>query len=238
MINFVVVDDNSIQRKKICNVIMSAMMNNKMDFKIMDFADYNDELIKFINEKKENTIYILDLELPSGDGIDIARLIRNENINWISPIIIITVHTSLYYEVYKQRLQILDFIGKCEDVSKNLKENIDICLKMLNKEKVYKFTYKNVEYAINLNDINYIQRDGRQTKIVTKNDILFQNISIIQIKDQLPNYFILSSKGILLNMKNVKSIDWKNMLVYFNNGTKDYLISKSHKKEIDNYEYN
>ena len=230
MINFVVVDDNIVQRKKICNIIMSEMMDNKMDFKIYDYPDYNDELVKFINEGKENTIYILDLELPSGDGIDIARMVRNETNNWVSPIIIITVHTSLYYEVYKQRLQILDFIGKCEDVDKNLRENIDICLKMLNKEKVYKFTYKNVEHAINLNDINYIQREGRQTKIVTRNDILYQNISIIQIKKELPKYFILSSKGILLNMKNVKSIDWKNMLVYFNNVTKDYLISKSHKK--------
>ena len=31
----------------------------------------------------------------------------------------------------------LELIGKCEDIKKNLSENIDICLKMLNKEKVY-----------------------------------------------------------------------------------------------------
>ena len=127
MINFVVVDDNSLQRKRICNTIMSKMMDNKIEFRIYEFADYNDKLLKYISNDNENTVYILDLELPSGDGIDIARYIRTTNNNWTSPIIIITVHTSLYYESYKQRLQILDFIGKCEDVDKNLRENIDIC---------------------------------------------------------------------------------------------------------------
>ena len=37
---------------------------------------------------------------------------------------------------------------------------------MLNKERVYRYIYKGVEYAINLNQIDYIQRKGRQTIIV------------------------------------------------------------------------
>ena len=37
-------------------------------------------------------------------------------------------------------------------------------------------------------------------------------------------------------MKNVKEIDWTNLLVYFKDGLKDYLVSNSHKKEIINYE--
>ena len=236
MINFVIVDDNSLHRKKINKIIFSKMMENKIDFKIHEFNDYNSSLLKYIKEDKKDTIYVLDLELPNGDGIDIARLIRNENNNWISPIIIITAHTSLYYEVYKQRLQVLDFIGKCENIEKNLSEVIDICLKMLNKEKVYRYTYKNIEYTINLSSINYIRRDGRQTKIVTKDQIYYQNISIVNIKNELPSYFVLSDKGTLLNMKNVKEIDWNKIYVYFKDGTGGYLVSKNHKKELRDYE--
>ena len=158
MINFILVDDNDNHRKKVNNMIVSKMMNNKIEFKVYQFSDYSNELLKFIRLNKEDCIYILDLELPNGDGIDIARMIRNDTNNWINPIIILTAHSSLYYEVYKQRLQILDFIGKCEDVKTNLSENIDICLRMLNKDKVYRYTYKSIDYTIPLNHINYIQQ--------------------------------------------------------------------------------
>ena len=234
--NFAVVDDNKNQRKLLCNVILNKMMENKIDFKVYEFDDYNKELLDYIKNDKKDTIYILDLELPSGDGIDIARTIRNIYNNWISPIIIVTAHTSLYFEVYKQRLQVLDFIAKCDDVKNNLSENIDICIKMLNKERVYRYIYKGVEYAINLNQIDYIQRKGRQTIIVTDKKEYYQNISINEIKKILPSYFVLSNKGTLINLKNVEKINWNETIVYFKDGNHDYLVSKTHKKELSNYE--
>ena len=237
MVNFVIVDDNKSQRKIISKIILKNMMSNKIEFNINEYNDYDDDLKNYIRNKTVDTVYILDLELPLSDGVDIARDIRNKYEDWNSPIIIITVHTSLYYEVYKQRLQILDFIGKCENIEHNLSENIDICLKMLNKDKIYRYTYKNVDYTINLNNIDYIQRDGRGVKIVTTNKNYFQNTSITELKKILPSYFIISSKGILINLKNVIKIDWALLKVFFKDKTEGYLVSKSHRKEIDEYEF-
>ncbi len=236
MINFVVVDDNTHHRKKICDIIMSNMMSNQINFKINEYDDYSNELINYISTKNQIKIYILDLELPSGDGIDVARTIRNKENDWTSPIIIITAHESLYYEVYKQRLQILDFIPKFSSIEKSLSEDIEICLRMLNKDKVYKYTYKGVAHNINLSSINYIQRDGRRTKIVTSDKIYYQNITINEITKLLPNYFIISAKGTILNMKNIADINWNDMVVIFKDGMKDYLVTNSHKKEIENYD--
>lgn len=236
MINFVVVDDNEGHRKRICNAVMKRMMSNQINFKINEYSDNTKELASYIKSSGHISIYILDLELPSGDGIDIARNIRDINNDWNSPIIIITAHASLYYEVYKQRLQILDFIPKFTDVEKTLTEDIDICLRMLNKEKVYRYMYKNIEYNIKLSDINYIQRDGRRTKIVTKKETYYQNITINTIKTLLPDYFRISAKGTLLNMRNIYEIDWNQMIVIFKDGMKDYVVTNSHKKELENYE--
>ena len=116
MINFVIVDDNNMHRKKVSSIIMTIMMNNKVSFEIQEFGDFNSTLLNYFKNPKPNSIYILDLELPSGDGIDIARKIRDEYNDWTSPIIILTAHTSLYFQVYKQRLQILDFIGKSDNI--------------------------------------------------------------------------------------------------------------------------
>ena len=236
MINYVVVDDNNTHRKRVVNAIISKMMSNQIEFNINEFDDYSPGLLNYIKDERRNTVYILDLELPSGDGIDIARYIRNDCNNWISPIIIVTAHTSLYYEVYKQRLQLLDFIGKCNSVEDGIFENIDICLRMLSVERVYRYTYKSVEHAIPINDIDYIIREGRQTKIITSNDEYYQNISIREIKDFLPEYFICSNKGVLINYKNIDRIDWNDNKVYFKDGNSDYLVSRSHKKEISEYE--
>lgn len=235
MINFVVLDDNKIHRKNICDTIVKTMMSNQANFKINEFEDYSEKLLNYIKKDTHISVYILDLELPNGDGIDIARKIRNTYNNWNSPIIIITAHDSLYYEVYKQRLQILDFIPKFNSTEKSLSEDIEICLKMLSKEKVYKYVYKNIEYNIKINSINYIQRDGRRTKIVTKNKTYYQNITINEIKKFLPNYFVISAKGTLLNMKNVHEIDWNSMIVSFDDNSQDYLVTNSHKRELESY---
>lgn len=237
MINFVVVEDNNKHREKVTKIILSYMMNNKEDFEIYEFSDYTIELINYIKNNKSNSIYILDLELINGDGIDIARRIRNNSNDWTSPIIILTAHTSLYYEVYKQRLQILDFIGKCDNIDKNIRENIDICFKMLNINTTYKFTYKNVDYSIPYSSINYFQRDGRRTKIVTTDGIYYRNLSVSEVLKTLPNNFKLSLKGTIININNIYKIDWQAYKVYFKDGTNDYVVSKSHKKELDIYEF-
>lgn len=235
MINFVIVDDNNMHRKKVNNIIISIMMNNKINFNIQEFPDFDSDLFDYFKNPKPNSIYILDLELPNGDGIDIARKIRNEYNDWTSPIIVLTAHTSMYYEVYKQRLQILDFIGKSDNIEKNLNENISICLRMLNMDRIYRFTYKNTDYTIPINKIDYIQRDDRRIKVVCKNEVYYTIDTINAIKERFPSYFILSLKGTLINMHNVLKIGWNINKVYFNDGLSDYVVSKSHKKEIDNY---
>ena len=235
MINFVVVDNNKIHRKSICEIISKCMMINQIDYKIYEFIDFRDSLKKYINDSEDYSIYITELELPSCNGLDLARYIRNNTNDWTSPIII-DIDSSMYYDLLNQKLQILDFIPKLDSLYKSLSEDIDICLRILNYSLIYKYTYKNIEYNIPINMINYIQRDGRRTKFVTKNNIYYKNMAINEIKKIFPNYFIISAKGTLLNMKNVKEIDWKEMLVNFKDGSSNYVITNSHKKEIEEYE--
>lgn len=234
--NFCIVDDISEQRKRVRNIILKSMMDNKLEFNIKEFQSFSEDLKEYIKNDINNTIYILDLELGNDDGIDIARYIRNEENNWKSPIIIATAHTNMYYEVYKQRLQILDFVSKDENEETNMEEAINVCLRMLVTDKSYRFVYKNIDYSINLSQIDYIQRDGRKIKIVTKSQEYFQNRSINEIKKDLPSNFIVSSKGILINMNNIDTLNWNNLEVIFKSGLKGYLISKSHKKEIECYD--
>ena len=44
MVNYVIVDDNKSFRKKISDLVLSFMMKNKVDFKIIEFPDFNKDL--------------------------------------------------------------------------------------------------------------------------------------------------------------------------------------------------
>lgn len=236
MINFVVVDDNAVHRKRVVDSILKKMMNNLVEFNIVEFEDYSSKLLKFIDSEKRNCVYFLDLELPNGDGVDVARHIRYGCNNWTSPIIVVTTHTSMYYDIYRQRLQLFDFIGKDDDVEGLVAINVGVCLKMFNVESSYRYVYKGVDRTIPIDSIDYIIRDGRRAKMVASNDVYFQNVSIRELKSNFPDYFVTSSKGVVINLKNVSKIDWNDFKVYFKDGKSGYLVSYSHKKEIMQYE--
>ncbi len=235
MLKYVVIEDNANHKKNIRDIIVSFMMKNKLEFDIKEFDDYSLELLKYIKNKNEDTVYIIDLELPGGDGLAVARYIRDDCNDWTSPIIICTAHDSLAYTIYIQRLQVLDFISKCYNMEKNIRESLAICIKMLNRGRSYRYRYLNVDYNIPHDQINYIVRDGRKTQIVTKEENYFQNISINEIKKVFPNSFMLSSKGVLINMNNVDKIDWNEMKVYFKDKKSAYIVSNNHKKELLSY---
>jgi DNA-binding LytR/AlgR family response regulator len=76
MINFVVIEDKNEHRKNNVKLITNYMMSNKLEFDIYEFNDISDDVLKEISKFNENSVYIIDLQLPSGEGIDIARYIR------------------------------------------------------------------------------------------------------------------------------------------------------------------
>lgn len=235
MIKFILVDDNERHSKLVKKVIISYMMKNKLDFTIDIFNDDNKPLRDYIKNRKYDSIYILDIELPSGDGIEVARYIRNVINDWRSPIIFYTSYDNLLYDMYIEKMQILDFISKAVDIEPPLIEDLDLSFNMLNLSDALRFVYCSTEHTIAFNDINYIQRNDRNTLIFSKKNKHECNMSIKALKAQLPKDFMITNKGIIVNMRNIESLDWKTCKVKFKNGTSAYVLSKKHKKEIDKY---
>ena len=66
--NFAIIDDNELQRNMIIEIIKNKMMNNKIDYGLFSFNDYNNKVLDYIKNDNRDTVYVLDLELPSGDG--------------------------------------------------------------------------------------------------------------------------------------------------------------------------
>ena len=235
MIKFIVVEDNKIHQKNVEDTIISFMMKNNYEFCIKLFDKETSELHKLIKTNEDNHIYILDFELPNSNAIDIARKIREDD--WASPIIIFTAHGGMAFETFKQRLQILDFINKQLDPYKNLNEVFEICLKQLKVIKSFKFKTSGVDYNIPFNKILYFERDTYSRKIilVTDNNRYEMYKSMKEVKSKLTDDFIVTHRACIVNMKRIVKVSWKERKIYFDNGESTDLLSKTHKKEVDEY---
>ncbi len=236
MINFILVEDNIIHKRRAEEIINKYMLSYEFDYKIKAFDKMNLELKEVINDNKENNIYILDFELQNTTAIEIAKLIRN--IDWTSPIIIFTAHGGMALETFKQKLGILDFISKQYQDEKNLFEAFDICIKQLKLKRSLKYTYKNVYYNIDYDNIYYIYRENcdRKTYIITEDKKYETNIGIKEIKEKLDKNFVLTHRSCIVNMKKVKIISWKDRKIVFDNDKETGFLSKKNKKELMCYE--
>ena len=100
MVNFIICDDNQEIVNKVGHIVDEEMMKNQISYKKHVFNDYDSKFTKIVESKIPCKIYILDIETPTSSGIDIARMIRD--IDMESVIIFLTSHDELGYTVLKK----------------------------------------------------------------------------------------------------------------------------------------
>ena len=122
MVNFVIVDDFKEITSNIEKIISKIMINNKLEYKTYIFDDYDIKFKKFMSEPMVNRIYLLDIETKSASGIDIARMIRKNDLDSI--IIFITAHEELASNIVRDQLMVLTFICKFDDLEKRVKDAV------------------------------------------------------------------------------------------------------------------
>ncbi|MDD3821626.1 MAG: LytR/AlgR family response regulator transcription factor [Bacilli bacterium] len=232
MLNFIICEDQPLIRKEIINLILTIMMPCDTDYKIYEFDDFNLKLKRLINKKMPQNIFIIDIELPSGSGLDIARQIRETD--WNSIIIIATAHYELAAEAVKNRLMLLDFVCKFNNFQTKLKETIITAIKIIDQKKALVVNSNRVTYKIALDEIIYIQKETieRKTVIVTTHEEHKINQPISYLLKQLDGRFIQTHRSCIVNKDYIKRIDYKNNKIIFNNNTYIYLISRSRKKDL------
>lgn len=232
MINFIIIDDNKIIVKNIEDIIDKVMMKNKLAYKKHSFFDYDDKFMKFLNEDLTAKIYILDIETPSASGIDIARKIRETDIDSI--IIFLTSHHELGGILLHDEIMFLTFICKFDDMENRLVSAINSSIKMIGKKQAIRFEDRGILYTLPFNDILYITTStiDRKTVIVTSYNEYKTNKTFIDICSMLNEDFKQSHRSCMVNTRLVTKVNKKKSEIEFNNGLKINLLSDSYKKEF------
>lgn len=231
MLNFIVCEDNKFLLEKNAQIINNLMFNNNINYIINTYNCFNKDLEKEINSDNGFKIYILDIELGNYSGVDIVRLIRKND--WNSIVIISTAHDELFNRVFSDNLLIFAFISKFDDYEKNLKNCLTKALEIINIKKFLKFNINKNFYFVKFNEILYLKFDKsiRKTIIKTINNEYSINKPLNYFVGQLDDNFFRINKSYIINLINVKEINYKDEIIVFNNIILENI--KINKKEID-----
>lgn len=232
MINFIICEDNKNDRDFTERLVTKYMMKNEMDYKIHMFDDYNKDFMKTMNKKLPCKIYILDIETPSGSGIDIARIIRNKDID--SVIIFLTGHDDLCRVVAKKDFLFLTFINKFDDCETRLKQALGKALQVLKAKKSIRFKDGGCVYTIALDDILYVTKDSVERKSIIKTDYseFKLNKSLTELIRMLNDNFVQTHRACVVNTKRVVSYNKSKKLIVFDNGETIDIVSSRFEGEL------
>ena len=235
MIKFIVCDDQEEFRNKISFHIDKLLINSNVEYEVVEFSKYDRKFEKVINEDISTKIYILDIELPGASGIDIARKIRKTD--WNSTIIMVTAHSELGYEALKAQIMLLDFISKFDNCDKIIERVLKKAISNADSKKVITFESMGILYRIYIDDIIYVLKDTVDRKCIIKtsyNEVPI-NKTMNDMIDELDERFYLSHRSCLVNTNKISKIDFKDSIIYFQNGESINLISRDRKKGLKDY---
>lgn len=236
MISFVSCDDEKEFRKKVVKTIDHLLMKNNIEYEIKEFSGYTKEFENFIQSPGSSKIYILDIEMKNSiSGIDIARKIRK--VDWNSIIILVTSHAELGYEALKAQIMLLDFISKYDNCEKNLTEVLKKAISKVDNKKILLFETGGISHRLYLDDILYVTKDTVDRKCIIKTTYneFSVNKTMNQMIELLDQRFYLSHRSCLVNTELIKTVDWKDSIIYFNNGDNINLLARDKKKGLKEY---
>lgn len=234
MVNFIIYEDKEIIRKNYIKLIHKFMGKSDASYKILQFSDYSKELKNFINDNIGYNIYILDIEVPSKSGLDLAREIRNSG-DTDSQLIVVTAHKELLENTFLNRSLILNYVSKYDNCDEYLLAALTNAYVNVTRHKSYVFKNDGDLYRIPYNDILFFETEPESGKVKiitrTKTFVLKKTISNI-LKDLNDPRFMKIHKSCIVNLYNIERIDLSNLIIYFINNINTNLFSRNYKKEL------
>ncbi len=232
MYNFIIVDDNDYFRNQIFKIVDKVVKDNNYRCNIFMFNEYNEEFFDKVYQNLENKVYLMDIETPLNNGIDVARTIRTVDL------VGIIIFVSAYEVEYSRAILKSDSRYLCSISKKEL----DIVLKEKIKSVFTMKTIKTIKmvvegrlYHIAEDNILYIKYENRKCAIKTSNNSIITNKGLNDIYKLLSENFVYSHQACIVNMNKVVEYSLITKEIIFNNYTKIDLISRKYITNLDNF---
>ena len=183
----------------------------------------------FIKSKVKYDCIFLDIEMINLNGIEIATMIRNYDLDTY----IIIVSGFPKYKNVAYRLHVFDYLDKPLDKTMLFKTLDDMTILLQNSQiDIYEYFQTNHGLVkLKVNDIMYFEYSERKINLYTNNDSVYQFYdTIYKLEERFKQYhFISPHKAFLVNIDYIQNIHLNDLIL-----EKDIIIpiSKLKKKQI------
>lgn len=221
MIKIGVCDDETTITKMLGELIKECLseMETPGEIKLFDSGE------KVLEEIENIDILFLDIEMPTMDGIQVGKRIRERRLN--CKIIMAAGKTERVKEVFK--FNAFDFITKpfeIEEVRMVLERGIE---GRLNMKKLEVFKERN-RYMIYMKDIQYIKAEDSYVEFILKNGTFRKDISLTELEKMLDErFFFRINRQYIIDLRWVKK--YKNGIIFMED--KNFRVSRRKKKEFE-----
>jgi len=200
------IEDDIIQSDNLSNLIKESYNN----VELLTAHSFKESL-KVISEKNVD-LFFIDINLPDGSGIDIAKKIRAMEGCELKGIVFITSQGYQMVDAFKN-IHCYDFLIKPYS-KKDIKRIIDVFMKENVKKndnrKYSMITIENkITYKLYHDDIVFAEYIPRKCKIVTvKNRVIYAKLSLGKLLSMIEsNSIVQCHKSFIVNTKYIKRID-------------------------------
>lgn len=205
MLKIALCDDDSQFVSKITGLIQSLLQNGAESPVITTYINPV-ALTASISDGERYDIYILDVEMPDLNGMDVARCIREYQPNAV--LLFLSSHLSYATEGYK--VQALRYVPKL-DLENALPEALEQALATLEKADTRSIMvqhYQNYTRILH-KDILYVQKMQRSIQIVTDRQGNFKdNRGIKELFSEInDSRFIFTDRAYFVNLDYVQELD-------------------------------
>ena len=234
MINFILYEEKTEWQEYYKKVINHIFLTRKEKYKILVFSNYSNEVKEKIHTLIGKNIYLLSMDALPLTGLDLAKKIRQKG-DWKSPIILTTIEEEKRKKGFTSKVLAIDVLRKEKNMKTALKKALLIALQIQDRYKSFNFMYNHILYQIPYHDILYFEKDlnHNYTSIITKTHIYKIKESITKIENQVSNspYFFKTHQSCIVNLRNIKKVDFQKHIIYFKNQEID-LLSRNKKKAL------
>lgn len=205
MIKIALCDDDSQFVSKITGLIQS-LLQSRTDSPVITTYINPVALIASVSDGERYDIYILDVEMPDLNGMDVARQIRGYQPN--AALFFLSSHLSYATEGYK--VQALRYVSKL-DLENALPEALEQALATLEKTDTHSIMVQHYQNYTRIlyKDILYVQKMQRSIQIVTDRQGNFKdNCGLKELFAEIDDpRFIFTDRAYFVNLDYVQELD-------------------------------
>lgn len=229
-----IVDDNKEYKEYIQKMVKGVIYKQNLNMDIMTFREAR-TLLYEIEDGSFFDLYILDIEMPGMNGIELARRIRQKDD--AAYIIFVTSYSEFAIEGYD--VHACHYIMK-ETLSDKLPEVLNnICSKFVSEDDsdYYKIETNYRLEKFKYGDIIWVGKDGKNAVFMTAKGKFQQRVTLQEVESLLPAQdFIFIERGRIVNLRYIEQVI-KNQVVLSNGET--LIASRANiakiKKELTKY---